>query len=39
MRLEVGLEKLGERRALHRHLAARGFGREAIVHARRVSAS
>jgi SAM-dependent methyltransferase len=39
MRLEVGLEKLGERRALHRHLAARGLGREAIVHARRVSAS
>jgi SAM-dependent methyltransferase len=39
MRLELALEKLGERRDLHRHLAARGLGREAIVHARRVSAS
>lgn len=39
MRLELALEALGERRPLHRHLAARGLGREAIVHARRVSAS
>jgi SAM-dependent methyltransferase len=39
MRLELALEELGERRALHRHLAGRGLGREAIVHARRVSAS
>jgi SAM-dependent methyltransferase len=39
MRLETALERLGERRPLHRHLAARGLGREAIVHARKVSAS
>lgn len=39
MRLETELETLGERRPFHRHLAARGLGREAIVHARRVSAS
>ena len=34
MRLEAALEPLGLRRALHDHLAARGLGREAIVHAR-----
>jgi SAM-dependent methyltransferase len=34
MALERQLEALGERRALHAHLAARGVGREAIVHAR-----
>jgi SAM-dependent methyltransferase len=39
MRLELALETLGERRPLHRHLADRALGREAIVHARRVSAS
>jgi SAM-dependent methyltransferase len=39
MRLELALERLGERRPLHRQLAARGLGREAIVHARRVSPS
>lgn len=39
MRFELALEPLGERRALHRDLAARGLGREAIVHARRVSPS
>jgi SAM-dependent methyltransferase len=39
MQLELALERRGERRPLHRHLAARGLGREAIVHARRVSPS
>jgi len=34
MRLERALEDAGLRRALHRHLAERGLGREAIVHAR-----
>jgi SAM-dependent methyltransferase len=34
MALESRLEALGERRALHAHLAGRGLGREAIVHAR-----
>lgn len=35
MVLETGLEAIGERRPLHRHLADRGLGREAIVHARK----
>ena len=34
MTLETALEPLGLRRPLHEHLAARGLGREAIVHAR-----
>jgi hypothetical protein len=33
MTLEARLEALGERRPFHAHLAARGLGREAIVHA------
>lgn len=32
MNLETRLEQVGLRRELHRHLAARGVGREAIVH-------
>jgi 2-polyprenyl-3-methyl-5-hydroxy-6-metoxy-1,4-benzoquinol methylase len=35
MALEHRLEDVGERRPLHRHLAGRGLGREAIVTARR----
>jgi SAM-dependent methyltransferase len=34
MALERRLEALGQRRALHAHLAGQGLGREAIVHAR-----
>ncbi|HYM44926.1 MAG TPA: class I SAM-dependent methyltransferase [Solirubrobacteraceae bacterium] len=34
MLLESRLEALGQRRALHRHLASEGSGREAIVHGR-----
>jgi spore coat polysaccharide biosynthesis predicted glycosyltransferase SpsG/SAM-dependent methyltransferase len=34
MALETALERLALRRPLHQHLAARGLGREAIVHAR-----
>jgi SAM-dependent methyltransferase len=34
MALELRLDALGQRRALHAHLAERGLGREAIVHAR-----
>jgi SAM-dependent methyltransferase len=34
MLLEQHLETLGQRRALHAHLARQGVGREAIVHAR-----
>jgi SAM-dependent methyltransferase len=34
MNLETRLEQLGLRRDLHRYLAARGLGREAIVHAK-----
>jgi SAM-dependent methyltransferase len=34
MLLEQRLESLGERRALHAHLARQGIGREAIVYAR-----
>jgi 2-polyprenyl-3-methyl-5-hydroxy-6-metoxy-1,4-benzoquinol methylase len=37
MLLESRLEQAGERRPLHRHLAQRGLGRHAIVHARRSS--
>jgi SAM-dependent methyltransferase len=36
MALETRLEAAGERRPFHTHLAARGLGREAIVHAVRV---
>jgi SAM-dependent methyltransferase len=36
MTLETRLEPLGMRRPLHQHLAERGVGREAIVHARKV---
>jgi SAM-dependent methyltransferase len=38
MTLEARLEEGGHRRALHAHLAERGIGREAIVHARKVAA-
>jgi SAM-dependent methyltransferase len=34
MLLEQRLEDLGQRRGMHAHLAQRGIGREAIVHAR-----
>jgi 2-polyprenyl-3-methyl-5-hydroxy-6-metoxy-1,4-benzoquinol methylase len=34
MQLELRLDGLGQRRPLHAHLAQRGLGREAIVHAR-----
>lgn len=37
MRLETALEAAGERRAQHAHWAARGAGREAVVHARRLA--
>ncbi|HEV3093351.1 MAG TPA: class I SAM-dependent methyltransferase [Solirubrobacteraceae bacterium] len=35
MLLESRLERLGQRRSLHAHLAREGLGREAIVHGRR----
>ena len=38
MTLETRLQEAGERRPLHRHLAERGLGRHAIVHARRTDA-